>query len=125
MKKIALIICVLVLSLSCGSQQNSATTTIPNPPAVPETTAPSPTFDANGNLVGISAKSNFLVAPFNDWFNFNYESYELNTEAIASLKPLLKNIKSICTIISLFMRYNSNRKIVNYFQVVGRNSLKV
>ena len=92
MKKIALIICVLVLNLSCGSQQNSTSTTIPNPPAVPETPSPSPTFDTNGNLVGISAKSNFLVAPFNDWFNFNYENYELNTETIAKLKPLLKNV---------------------------------
>ena len=92
MKKLALIICVLVLSLSCGSQQNSTTTTTQNPPAVPAAPASSPTLDANGNLIGITAKSNFLVAPFNDWFNFNYENYELNTETIAMLKPLLKNV---------------------------------
>lgn len=92
MKKLTLIICVLALNLSCGSQQKSTTTTTPKPPAVPEIQIPSPTIDAHGNLIGITAKSNFLEAPFNDWFTFNYENYELNTETITTLKPLLKNV---------------------------------
>lgn len=92
MKKLTLIICVLALNLSCGSQQKSTTTTTPKPPAVPEIQIPSPIIDAHGNLIGITAKSNFLEAPFNDWFTFNYENYELNTETITTLKPLLKNV---------------------------------
>lgn len=91
MKKLALIICVLILNVSCGSQQNVATATKPTPPPTP-VPAPAPTLDANGNLVGIASKSDFLVAPFNDWFDFNYEDYELNTETIETLKPLLKDI---------------------------------
>jgi thiol-disulfide isomerase/thioredoxin len=92
MKKLTLIICVLVLNLSCGSQKKSVTTTTPNPPTVPEIPAAPPTFDADGNLVGIVAKSNFLEAPFNDWFDYNYENHELNTETIEALKPLLKSV---------------------------------
>jgi len=92
MKKLILIIFILILNLSCGSQQKSTTSTTPKPPAVPETQIPSPTIDAQGNLIGITAKSNFLEAPFNDWFTFNYENYESNTETITSLKPLLKNV---------------------------------
>ena len=92
MKKLVLIICVLLVNLSCGSQQNSVTISTPNPPSVPEEPMPEPTLDASGNLIGIAAKSNFLEAPFNDWFNFNYENYTLNTETIASLKPLLKDL---------------------------------
>ena len=92
MKKLALIICVIIVSLSCGAQQNSTTTKIPNPPAVPEIPKPEPTIDVSGNIIGIATKSSFLEAPFNDWFGFNYKNYELNNETIETLKPLLKNI---------------------------------
>ena len=97
MKKITLIFCVFLVILSCGTNKNSTTTntTPPPPPPVQETPAPTRTLDASGNLVGIAAKSDFLKAPFNDWFNFNYENYELNTETIEALKPLLKDAVTI------------------------------
>ena len=93
MKKLALIICVFIVALSCGTSQNSTTTIVTTEPSVLEEIPDStPIVDASGNLVGITAKSDFLKAPFNNWFDYNYEEYELNSETIETLKPLLQNI---------------------------------
>ena len=51
-----------IVALNCVAQQS-------------ETTA---VLDADGNLVGIATKDDFLEAPFNEWFSFNYENYEIN-----------------------------------------------
>lgn len=91
MKKLILIICVLVLNFSCGNKKNVTTTIKQNTPLTTETPSIA-TLNANGDLIGVAAKSDFLKAPFNDWFLFNSENYELNSETIEALKPLLKDI---------------------------------
>ncbi len=50
------------------------------------------TKDASGNLVGIAAKENFQVEPYNSWFQPNYDSYTLNAEVIEKLKPIINNV---------------------------------
>lgn len=50
------------------------------------------TKDASGNLVGIANKDSFLEEPFNDWFQPNYEYYQLDNEVITALKPYLNSI---------------------------------
>jgi thiol-disulfide isomerase/thioredoxin len=75
MKKLLLSL-IVITSLSCSGQKS-------------ETTA---VLNANGDLVGIATKDNFLVEPFNEWFTYNYDDYSVNTEIIEQLKPLLKNV---------------------------------
>ena len=76
MKKILLSVLV-VLSISCVAQNKKRVATL----------------DKNGNLVGIANKENFLTEPFKeDWFDFNYNEYELNEDIINSLKPLLNGV---------------------------------
>ncbi len=89
MKKLILIICILVLNFSCGNKKNITSTKMPTPTTETPSIA---TLNANGDLIGLAAKSDFLKAPFNDWFQFNSENYELNTETIEALKPLLKDV---------------------------------
>lgn len=76
MKKLFLYI-VLIISVSCTTQKNVATTAVK---------------DASGNLTGVASKDNFLQEPYNSWFLPNYENYNLNTEVVEQLKPLLKSV---------------------------------
>jgi len=46
----------------------------------------------DGDLVGIANKEIFLVEPFNEWFSYNYEDYEVNENIAENLKPLLKKV---------------------------------
>lgn len=71
-----LIVIIALITVSCSSQMNE----------------PNAVLDEEGNLVGIANKDYFLVEPFNDWFDYNYEDYAVNDETINSLKPLLENI---------------------------------
>ncbi|MBG7629635.1 MAG: thioredoxin family protein [Bacteroidetes bacterium] len=64
-----------IVALNCVAQQF-------------ETTA---VLDAEGNLVGIATKDDFLEAPFNEWFSFNYDNYEVNEDIAKELDPLLKD----------------------------------
>ena len=76
MKKILLSILV-VLSLSCTAQNKKRAATL----------------NKDGDLVGIANKDNFLAEPFKeDWFDFNYDDYELNEDIINSLKPVLNKV---------------------------------
>lgn len=75
MKKVILSFAV-ILTLSCSSQKQATAI-----------------LDKDENLVGIATKNNFLVAPFNEWFSFNYDDYSADSETIESLKPLLKGVK--------------------------------
>lgn len=75
MKKI-LFSLVIVLSLNCFAQDHKGTAIL----------------DKDENLVGIATKANFTEAPFNTWFHFNYEDYEMDETIIEKLAPLLDNI---------------------------------
>lgn len=48
--------------------------------------------DASGNLIGLATKNDFLEAPFNDWFLFNYDNYTTDSEIIKKLSPLLNGV---------------------------------
>ncbi len=71
-----LILAILIATVSCSTQKNMVNAS----------------KDASGNLVGIANKESFQVAPYNTWFDPNYENYTLNTAIIEKLKPLLNNI---------------------------------
>lgn len=75
MKRLLFLV-IIVSAFSCSSKKNVVNAT----------------EDAAGNLVGIANKESFQTAPFNTWFQPNYDSYQLNTEVVETLKPLLKNI---------------------------------
>ncbi len=49
--------------------------------------------DEQDDLVGIAHKSDFLNAPFSNWFTENYDVYSLDSKTVNQLKPLLKGIK--------------------------------
>jgi len=51
------------------------------------------TTDSNGYLVGMAQKVDFEKAPFNQWFNKEYNDYKLNNEVVQQIKPLWKGIK--------------------------------
>lgn len=67
---------IAITMLSCGAQKQQATAVL----------------DKDDNLVGIATKDNFLTAPFNEWFSYNYEDYKLDEATIEQLKPLLKDV---------------------------------
>ncbi|MBI9040395.1 thioredoxin family protein [Lutibacter sp.] len=75
MKKLLLLV-FIVSAFSCSSKKNIVNAT----------------KDASGNLVGIATKESFNVAPYNSWFQPNYDSYTLNTEIIEKLKPQLNKV---------------------------------
>jgi len=75
MKRI--LFCVIaVITLSCSVQKKQATAVL----------------DKDENLVGIATKDSFLIEPFNEWFSFNYDNYEVNEATLKELKPLLKDV---------------------------------
>ncbi|SFS64846.1 thioredoxin family protein [Lutibacter maritimus] len=75
MKNLVLIL-LIVSAFSCSSKKNMVNAT----------------KDVSGNLVGIAAKENFQVEPYNSWFQPNYDSYTLNAEVIEKLKPIINNV---------------------------------
>lgn len=75
MKNLVLVL-LIVSAYSCSSKKNMVNAT----------------KDASGNLVGIAAKENFQVEPYNSWFQPNYDSYTLNAEVIEKLKPIINNV---------------------------------
>ena len=75
MKKIILFF-IIIVTISCKAQKKE----------------PNAVLDKDGNLVGIANKDNFLIEPFNEWFLTNYDAYEVDTETIENIKPLLKEI---------------------------------
>jgi thiol-disulfide isomerase/thioredoxin len=75
MKNLVLVL-LIVSAFSCSSKKNMVNAT----------------KDASGNLVGIAAKENFQVEPYNAWFQPNYDSYTLNAEVIEKLKPIINNV---------------------------------
>jgi thiol-disulfide isomerase/thioredoxin len=48
--------------------------------------------DENGNLVGIADKASFKRAPYKQWFDKNYQDYQLDKQVVNQIKPLLKGI---------------------------------
>ena len=76
MKKILLVI-ILATTFSCNAQKSEVLAT----------------KNQSGDLVGIASKSQFLEAPYNDWFDFGYDEYSIDEETLNVLKPLLKDIK--------------------------------
>lgn len=76
MKKILVAFVLFTTIIGCTAQKKEATAV----------------KDEAGNLVGIATKESFLETPFNEWFTENYNLYEIDTEVLSSLKPLLKEI---------------------------------
>ena len=80
MKKI-IILFVIAIITSCGSQKKAI--------VKKNVTAKKNT---RGNLVGIADKKSFLKAPYQNWFNRNYNNYKADDKVVTQIK---KNIKGI------------------------------
>lgn len=74
MKKF-IFICFLLVAVSCIEAQSKAVK------------------DANGDLVGVVHRLDFKQAPYNNWFNRNYDSYQLDAVTVSQLKKAFKNVK--------------------------------
>ncbi|SDW37869.1 Thiol-disulfide isomerase or thioredoxin [Lutibacter oricola] len=72
-----LLLSLLTLLISCKIQKKTTKATTNN----------------DGDLIGIAIKSNFLVEPHKDWFDFSYNDYTPNKEIIKQLKPLINSVK--------------------------------
>ncbi len=81
MKKIAIISFITLVVVSCGTHHLENNTEIKGK------------IDADGNLIGVVSKKDFLKKPFSDWFEKKYEDYNVSTEDATKLKGLLKGVK--------------------------------
>ena len=73
MKKIILLF-VLTLSISCTAQEKKATK------------------NASGDLVGITARSDFDQQPYTRWFQRYYDNYSVDKNTSKKLKKALKGV---------------------------------
>mgnify|MGYP000011732544 FL=1 len=73
MKKLLLLF-VLTLSISCTAQEKKATK------------------NASGDLVGITARSDFDQQPYTNWFQSYYDNYSIDKNTAKKLKKALKNV---------------------------------
>ncbi len=106
MKNTFLIIAVLALITSCGTQQETAsnTTEVAQTETDPTNTAEDTaagvtTVDqdqqatiVNGNLQGIATMQDLQSAPFDSWFNPRYDSYTPDPIAVEALKIALQGV---------------------------------
>lgn len=73
MKKLLLLF-VFTLSISCTAQQKKATK------------------NASGDLVGITARSDFDQQPYSNWFQRYYDNYSIDKSTAKKLKKAFKNV---------------------------------
>ena len=81
MKKYILIL-VVILQFACNSTKEITLEEI-------NVTVP---YKETVILLGEANREGFSQEPFANWFNTNFESYELDFETIDKLKPLLKDV---------------------------------
>jgi len=81
MKKYILII-VVILQFGCNSSKEIPSKDI-------NVTVP---YKETVILLGEANREGFSQEPFADWFNENFDSYEVDSETIEKLKPLLKDV---------------------------------
>jgi len=73
MKKLLLLF-VLTITVNCTAQQKNATK------------------NASGDLIGITARTDFDQQPYTNWFNNYYTNYTVDQKTAKKLKKALKNV---------------------------------
>ena len=73
MKKLLLLF-VLTITVNCTAQQKNATK------------------NASGDLIGVTARTDFDQQPYTNWFNSYYTNYTIDLKTTKKLKKALKNI---------------------------------
>jgi thiol-disulfide isomerase/thioredoxin len=73
MKK-TLLLFALSITISCTAQQKNATK------------------NASGDLIGITARTDFDQQPYTNWFQRNYDNYTVDNTSAKKLKKALKDI---------------------------------
>jgi len=81
MKKYILIL-IVILQFACNSTKEIPSEDI-------NVTVP---YKETVILLGEANREGFSQEPFSNWFNTNFESYEIDQETIDKLKPLLKDV---------------------------------
>ncbi|XLS28356.1 thioredoxin family protein [Flavobacteriaceae bacterium M23B6Z8] len=73
-------------------------------------------------LVGKQERSALTQAPFNSWFEKNYDSYEIDAAALKTLKPLMKGVE-----VKIFMGTwcgDSKRETPLFFKIMDAAGVK-
>lgn len=106
MKKIAITLFTVVTFISCATSQNAQKK---------DTKVPT-------MLVGEKERTDLTQKPFDTWFNKNYESYQVDTEALKNLIPLLKGVT-----IKVFMGTwcgDSKRETPRFYKIMDAAKVK-
>ena len=109
MKKLAITLFTIVTFISCATSQNAQKkdTKTPTTPKM---------------LVGEQQRTDLTQKPFDTWFNKNYETYQVDTDALKDLKPLLKGVK-----IKVFMGTwcgDSKRETPRFYKIMDAAKVK-
>ncbi len=75
--------------------------------------------DEKGNLVGLAQKSNFQQAPFGEWFETEYNSYQPDTMILEQIKPLLKGVK-IKAVMGTWCG-DSRREVPQFYKILDQS----
>jgi len=105
MKKYILIVIVL-LQFGCNSSKEITSEDI-------NITVP---YNETVILLGEANREGFTKEPFVNWFNTNFESYEMDQETIDKLKPLLKDV-TIKTFMGTWCS-DSRRETPNLYKIL-------
>ncbi len=89
MKRVVYFLTMLVLA-SCGGQKQVLDTSTKSEILEINNTVP---YKESIILLGLANEDGFKQAPFNEWYNKNYEDYKVDKSTTAALEHLLKDVK--------------------------------
>ena len=72
--------------------------------------------DDKGYLVGLAQKSDFQQAPFQEWFDKEYNNYQPDMQVVAQIKPLLKNVE-ITAVMGTWCG-DSRREVPQFYKIL-------
>ncbi|TYP69886.1 thioredoxin family protein [Aquimarina intermedia] len=88
-----LLLALVACKSSSTTPQKDSTLDVLDKAEKQATTSQNETSNPTGMLLGIQDRAALEREPHDYWFNDNYDSYEMDTEAVAQLQPLLEDVK--------------------------------
>tara|TARA_R110000772_G_scaffold162917_1_gene274075 strand:- start:102 stop:701 length:600 start_codon:yes stop_codon:yes gene_type:complete len=123
MKKIILLItAVAIVACNSSKEKNkvnkpaSEITNVDSENLNTETMNDTLPYEESVMLIGKANRKGFKMDAFKGWFNTGYENYTVNSETVAALKPLLKNVT-----ITIFMGTwceDSQRETPHFYKIL-------
>lgn len=110
---------LLLVFISCGTNQKTAekTSTPPPPPPEPVLEKIYATVNEDGYLVGVADKEHFLQEPFNVWFSDDYDNYFPDPAVIEQIKPLLTDEITIMAFMGTWCG-DSRREVPHFYKIL-------